>query len=130
MDIFGFENGGLLGGEDILGFEDGGLLGGEDIFGSSENGYELNGVYSTESDIGNRNISFEGYSQSEIDRHISDAESDKARYESLSRHHASLGNNSITNADAKSHFEEANRYEELAKEAEKEANKWRHTKPS
>lgn len=115
---------------DIFGFEDGGLLGGEGIFGSSENGSELNGVYSTESDIGSSNIPFEGYSQSEIDRHIADAENDKARYKSLSKSHASLGNNSITNADAKSHFEEANRYEELAKEAEKEANKWRFTKPS
>lgn len=115
---------------DIFGFEDGGLLDGDDT--SNYCGYdsELNGVYSTESDIGSSNISFEGYSQDEIDRHISDAESDKARYESLSRHHASLGKNSITNADATSHFKESNRFEELAKEAEREANKWRHTKPS
>lgn len=71
---------------------------------------------------------FKGYTKSEINRHISEAEHKKAAAESNMRHNASLMN---TKGD-KPHDFEKHQYESAKRERDnaiKEINKWRNEKP-
>ena len=79
-------------------------------------------------DNGN-NVSFKGYTKSEIERKMSEAKSEQARYEGLARHHASLASNSLTDADRKSHLQTAANFQKEANKCKEEYNKWKNTKP-
>ena len=72
---------------------------------------------------------FKGYSQDEIKRKISHAESEQRRYEGLVRHHTYMANHGLGKADTEYHLKEAKIYQNRANECAAEANKWRYTKP-
>lgn len=69
------------------------------------------------------------YSQDEIKRKISHAESEQRRYEGLVRHHTYMANHGLGKADTEYHLKEAKIYQNRANECAAEANKWRYTKP-
>lgn len=68
------------------------------------------------------------YSQDEIKRKISHAESEQRRYEGLVRHHTYMANHGLGKADTEYHLKEAKIYQNRANECAAEANKWRYTK--
>lgn len=74
--------------------------------------------------------SLKAYSQDEIKRKISHAESEQRRYESLVRHHTYMAKHGLSKADTEYHLKEASIFQSRANECVAEANKWRYTKPN
>lgn len=77
----------------------------------------------------NSDSTLKAYSQDEIKRKISHAESEQRRYEGLVRHHTYMANHGLGKADTEYHLKEAKIYQNRANECAAEANKWRYTKP-
>ena len=78
----------------------------------------------------NDNVSFKGYTQSEIDSKMSDAKDKQTDYKGKARHHLNMASNGLDNADREYHINEAKKYEKEADKCEKEYLKWKYTKPS
>ncbi len=75
------------------------------------------------------NSTFKGYTQDEINRKMAKAEKEQRYQESLVRHHNSMADHALSNADRESHTREASIHQKRANECKSEYQKWKWTKP-
>lgn len=96
------------------------------VYDSSET---TGGIGYVEGDIDESNISFNGYTQAEINRKIAQAEKEQRYQESLVRHHKSMATHALSDADRNAHIRDAEIHQKKANEYKSEAQKWKWTKP-
>ncbi|MBR5823474.1 MAG: hypothetical protein IKY67_04980 [Paludibacteraceae bacterium] len=89
----------------------------------------LGSVAFVDGDLDERNPSFKGYTQDEINRKMAKAEKEKRYYEGLVRHHQSMAKDGLGKADTEYHLHQADVFQKRANEYKEEYQKWKWTKP-
>ncbi|MBQ8774197.1 MAG: hypothetical protein IJZ17_07015, partial [Muribaculaceae bacterium] len=74
-------------------------------------------------------MSFKGYTQSEINSKMAKAEKEQRYHEGLVRHHNSMADHALSDADRESHTRDAVNHQKRANEWKDEYQKWKWTKP-
>lgn len=75
------------------------------------------------------NGDFHGYTQDEINRKMSHAQSEQSRYESLVRHNLQMAKHGLSDANTEYHEKQAEIFQIRANECKAEYQKWKYTKP-
>lgn len=75
------------------------------------------------------NGDFHGYTQDEINRKMSHAQSEQSRYESLVRHNLEMAKHGLSDANTEYHEKQADIFQKRANECKAEYKKWKYTKP-